>query len=120
MDRDSVDAIAGEGPDTNPLELLLPLLRHWKLWIIGSLGVGVLMLGISYLMPLVYTARTSFLPPQQQGSAASALASLSGFAGLAGLTGAAGLRSPSDQYVALMQSATVLDRMVDRFDLMNV
>jgi uncharacterized protein involved in exopolysaccharide biosynthesis len=34
--------------------------------------------------------------------------------------GAANLRTPADQYVALMQSATVSDRMVDQFKLLDV
>ena len=33
---------------------------------------------------------------------------------------AANIKSPADQYVALMQSATVSDRIIDRFELMKV
>jgi uncharacterized protein involved in exopolysaccharide biosynthesis len=59
------------------------------------------------------------LPPQQQqSSAASALASLGSLAGLAG--GAAGIKSPAEQYVSLMQSVTVADRLIDKFDLLTV
>ena len=70
-------------------------------------------------MTPVYTARTSFLPPQQQQSGmASALASLGGLAGLAGAAGA--IKSPADQYVALMQSVSATDRLIDQFELMKV
>jgi capsule polysaccharide export protein KpsE/RkpR len=59
------------------------------------------------------------LPPQQQQSAAAAsLASLGALAGIAG--GALGVKSPADQYVALMQSVNVSDRIIDRFKLMSV
>ena len=67
-------------PDDDGIDLLdvaVPLVEHWKLLIAGSLGVGILAVAISYLVSPIFTARTSFLPPQQQqSSAASALASL--------------------------------------------
>jgi uncharacterized protein involved in exopolysaccharide biosynthesis len=101
------------------LELMLPLVENWKLWILGSLTVGVAALGISFLITPTFTARTSFLPPQQQQSGvASALASLGGLAGLAGV--ASGIKSPADQFVALMQSVTAEDRLVDKFELLKV
>jgi uncharacterized protein involved in exopolysaccharide biosynthesis len=90
--------------------------------ILGSLFAGLAALGVANLMTPVYTARTSFLPPQQQQSGmASALASLGGLANLAGLAGAAGnLKSAADQYVALMQSVTAEDRLIEQFNLQQV
>lgn len=102
------------------LDLLVPLAEGWKLWILGSLAVGLAALGLAFWMTPVFTARTSFLPPQQQQSSlASALNSLGGLAGLAGAA-ATGLKSPADQFVALMQSVTAQDRLIDRFDLLKV
>jgi len=85
--------------------------------IAGPLIVGLLALGITYLMTPTFTARTTFLPPQQQQgiAAASALASLGPLAGLVG-----GIKSGADQYVALMQSETVQDRLIDQYELMKV
>jgi uncharacterized protein involved in exopolysaccharide biosynthesis len=101
------------------LDLAIPLVEHWKLWILGSLTIGLLALGAAFLATPIYTARTSFLPPQQQQSGmASALASLGGLAGLAGVAGA--IKSPADQYVALMQSVSATDRLIDQFELMQV
>jgi len=101
------------------LELAVPIAANWRLLVAGPLLVGALALGVSYLVPPTYTARTTFLPPQQsQGGAASALASLGALAGLAGVAG--GLKSPADQYVSLMQSVTVQDRIIEAFDLMQV
>lgn len=101
------------------LDIAIPLVEHWKLWILGSLAVGLVALGIAFLLTPIYTARTSFLPPQQQQSGmASALASLGGLAGLAGVAGA--IKSPADQYVALMQSVSAEDRLIDQFKLMQV
>jgi capsule polysaccharide export protein KpsE/RkpR len=60
-----------------------------------------------------------FLPPQQpQSAAASALASLGALSGLAG--GSLGsVKTTADQYVSLMRSVNVQDRLVDRFKLMD-
>lgn len=82
-----------------------------------ALAAGVIAYGIALLIPPTFTARTSIISPQQQqNSAAAALASLGSLAGLAG----GAVKSPADQYVAIMQSATVGNRLIDRFELMAV
>lgn len=94
------------------------LIPRWKLLVGGSLAVGVLTLGLSYLLPLTFTARTVFLPPQQpQSAATSALASLGALSGLAGAS--LGGKTTADQYVSLLQSVNIQDRLVDQFKLMN-
>jgi uncharacterized protein involved in exopolysaccharide biosynthesis len=106
------------GPDA--LDLLLEIARHGRLIIGGGLLVGVLALGASYLIKPTFTSSTVILPPQQQQSlASSALSSLGALAGLAG-GAAGGLRSPIDQYVAMLRSTTLADRMIDRFNLLEV
>jgi len=95
------------------------LRAHLKLLIVAPLAAGVLALGITYLIAPTFTATTTFLPPQQaQSGAASALASLGALGGLAGSV--AGVSNPGERYIALMQSATVADRLIDRFKLMDV
>ena len=99
-------------------ELAQVLAARWSLIVFGTLLAGLSGLGLSYLITPTFTARTSFMPPQQQqSSAASALASLGG---LAALAGAGGVKTPADQYVALMQSVTVEDRLIDQFKLLEV
>ncbi len=93
------------------------LLSHWKLIVFGALLAGLIALGISYAVPQTFTARTAFLPPQQQGAAASALSSLGA---LANLAGGGGIRTPADQFVALLQSANVQDRVIDRYKLIEI
>ena len=101
------------------LDVLVPLAAHFKLLVFGPLLVGVAALGVTYLIPPTFTATTVFLPPQQQQTAAaSALASLGALSGLAGAAGA--IKSPADQYVSLLRSTTVVDRLVDEFGLMKV
>jgi uncharacterized protein involved in exopolysaccharide biosynthesis len=99
-------------------DLARVLAARWRLLVGGTLLAGLVGLGASYLMAPVFTATTTFLPPQQaQSSAANALAMLGPLAGLAG--SGAGLRTPADQYVALMQSATVSDSIIDQFKLIE-
>jgi uncharacterized protein involved in exopolysaccharide biosynthesis len=101
------------------LDMLLVLVQHWKLLLLVPIGAGLVALGIAFLLPHTYLSKTVFVPPQQQQSAATA--ALSQLGALSGLAGAAGgLKSPADQYVALLQSTTVSDRIVDQFDLMKV
>ena len=79
-------AIAEDDEGMDLFELLALLRQHldaccWP----DSLLAGVAALGVTYLMTPTFTAITTFLPPQQQQSAAaSALASLGPLAGLAG------------------------------------
>ena len=115
----AVEALDDDEGGLDLLDLALPLLQHWKLLVIASLLAGAAALGVTYLIKPTFTSRTVFLPPQQQQSAAaSAIASLGALSGLAGA--AAGIKSPADQYVALLQSTTVADRLIDEFKLMQV
>lgn len=106
-------------PGLSLLDLALPFVQHRWLLLLGPLLAGCLALGATFLVAPTFTAATTFLPPQQQQSAtASALASLGALSGLAGIGG--GLKSPADQYVSLMQSVSVTDRLIDSFKLMEV
>jgi uncharacterized protein involved in exopolysaccharide biosynthesis len=101
------------------LDLLVVLAEHWKLLVFGPLAAGLAALGIAFVVTPVYTATARILPPQQQQSAAAMVAQqLGALAGLAGA--AAGLKNPADQYVALLKSRSVADRLIERFDLMRV
>lgn len=94
-----------------------PLVTRWRLLVLLPLAAGLLALGASYALSPRFTARTTFLVPQQQSSAAAALASLGSLSGLAGV---GAIRTPADQYGALLQSLQVRDRLIDAFDLGRV
>lgn len=100
------------------LDLLQTVVDNLRLIVFGSLGAGVLALGVSFLIPPTYTAKTQFLPPQQQQSSASALIqSLGSMGGLA--AAATGLKNPADQYIAFMKTQSIQDAMVERFKLQD-
>lgn len=104
--------------DVSLVDLLIPLAQHWKLLVIAPLVVGMAMLGATFLMTPTYVAKTMVMPPQQSSTAGSVLASLGGLSGLAGA--AVGARAPGDQFVSMLSSNRVADRLIARFDLMKV
>ena len=98
------------------LDLLQTLVDNLRLLVLGPLAAGVIALGCSFLIAPTYTAKTQFLPPQQQQSAAaSMLASLGALGGLAGA--ATGLKSPAEQYISFLKSVSVQDALIERFEL---
>jgi tyrosine-protein kinase Etk/Wzc len=105
------------------LDLIIVVVRHR--WMIAKVTLGMTLVGliVSFLLPVRYTASTAILPPLQGGSAGSALmsqlGSLSSVASMAG-GGSLGLKNPNDLQVALLQSRTIEDEMVDRFDLIKL
>ena len=100
------------------LDLLQTIVDNLRLLVLGPLAVGVTALGISFLIPPTYTAKTQFLPPQQQQStAASLLSSLGSLGGLAGAVG--GIKNPADQFLAYMKSVTLQDALIERFKLLE-
>jgi uncharacterized protein involved in exopolysaccharide biosynthesis len=114
--------VTADDTPTGPgaLDYLLEIARSARLLISGSLLAGAAAVAISYAVPPTFTSSTVVLPPAQAsgGGASAALASLGALAGLAGGGGAA--RTSLDQYVALIQSTTVADRMIEQFKLQEV
>ena len=100
------------------LDLLQTIVDNLRLLVLGPLAVGITALGIGFLIPPTFTAKTQFLPPQQQQSAAaSMLASLGSLGGLAGAVG--GIKNPADQFIAYIKSVTLQDSLIERFNLIE-
>lgn len=101
-------------------DMLSALRTNLGLLILGPIIAGALAFGVAMLIPPTFTASTTLLPPQQsQGGAAAALASLGPLAGLA-TGGVGGVSSAGDRYLALMNSVTLTDRIIEQFKLMQV
>ena len=115
--QESPATVADDG--LSLIDIAVPLLQNAKLLLLAPFLAGAVGFAASSLIPPTYTATTTFLPPQQQQSAAaSAMASLGALSGFVGAAGA--FRAPGDQYVALMQSVSVSDRLIDHFKLRDV
>jgi tyrosine-protein kinase Etk/Wzc len=114
--ENNLPTVMQDDDEISLLDLLQTVVDNLRLLVLGPLAVGITALGISFLIPPTYTAKTQFLPPQQQQSAAaSMLASLGGLGGLAGAVG--GIKNPADQFLAFMKSVTVQDALIERFKL---
>ncbi len=100
------------------LDLARVLLPRWRSLVAIPLLVGLVALAASFLVPPVFVATARVLPPQQQGSAAAMLAQQLGALSL--LAGAAGFKNPADQFVALLKSRSIADRLIERHALRNV
>jgi tyrosine-protein kinase Etk/Wzc len=102
--------------EINLLDLLQVVAENLRLLVLGPLAVGLIALGITFMIRPIFTATTVFLPPQQQQSAAAGL--LQSLGVLGGLAGAAtGVKNPNDQYVSFLKSVYIEDRIIGRFKL---
>jgi uncharacterized protein involved in exopolysaccharide biosynthesis len=99
-------------------ELIATLAGRWRVLLVAPIMAALIAYGMSYALPKTFVSQTVIIPPQQQNSALTALSQLGALSGLAGT--AVGLRSPADQYVSLLHSASILDKIIDSFDLMTV
>lgn len=102
----------------NLLDYLIVLAKRKKLILGITLGAAIITALISLAIQPVYRAETKVLVPQQQSSrAAQMLSQLGAAAGLA--EGGIGIKTTNDLYIVLLESRTILDRIIDRFDLMK-
>jgi tyrosine-protein kinase Etk/Wzc len=110
------DELEDEGPQIGLVDLLTWIGEGKRLIAAVALLAALASLAFALLSPLIYTARTTLLPPgsQQQSGSAAALAQLGALGGLAGGLGA---KTPDELYVALLKSDTVQRALIDRFDL---
>lgn len=109
--------ISEKDDEISLLAILTALARQKKTILIVSLVAGIVAITIAFLMAPKFSATAVILPPQQQQSSgvAAMLGQLGGLAGAAGSI--AGLKNPNDLYVGMLESRTIADRLIDRFDL---
>jgi uncharacterized protein involved in exopolysaccharide biosynthesis len=101
--------------------------RRRLLWLFTLRGFLVVTI-IAFLIPKQYESTARIMPPDSQsGSGLSMIAALAGKGGGASSLGLGalasdmlGVKSPSAIFTAVLQSRTVQDRLVDRFDLRRV
>ena len=126
MDRMAVedDAAGMESPvlgrnEPDLIDLLLVLAQGKKTILRITIAAAVVALVVSLLLPKMYTATTTILPPQESQSSLSSM--LGQFGALTGFASRdLGLKNPSDLFVAMLRSRSVEDGLVDGFDLRKV
>ena len=116
--QQSNDQSFQEEDEINLLDLLLVILKHKKMIVMLVAAVFFLSIIISLLLPKKYTATARILPPQGSKSSFSGLLSQAGGGALGGLAGGLfGANTPADLYVGILNSRTVADGLIEKFDL---
>jgi tyrosine-protein kinase Etk/Wzc len=104
-----------EGPPT-VVDVLYFLTAHRWLVLYFPFAASLIAALVALALPNVYTATARILPPQQSQNMAAAF--LGSIGGLEGATGAAlGLKNPADLYIGILQSRSIADALIARFDL---
>jgi len=103
--------------EINLIDYAIVLLKRKKLIVGIPLVCVAITLIISLVIPNIYRAETRILAPQEgnAGTAAQLLSQVG--SGLSGFSGKLGVNNQSDLYVGMLQSRTVLDTIITRFDL---
>lgn len=91
--------------------------RIFFLMVGGALFISIV---VSLVLPKIYSATASLLPPEESSPASNLIAGKlpAGLAGFAG--GALGMKSPSARWVGILNSRTVFDALVLKFNLQAV
>ncbi|AUH49467.1 hypothetical protein CXB49_00735 [Chromobacterium sp. ATCC 53434] len=106
-----------QGNDEIDLVTIWERLWQRRRWIaVSTLLFGALALIYCLVARPVFTATATIMPPQQQNnSMGMLLGQLGGLTGGSG--GLAGLKTPNDLYIGILQSRTVADGLIRRFQL---
>ena len=121
MNDDSASARSVEQASVRAdfLEILLVLAREKKRILQITLAVTLLTTIIVFVIPKMYTATATILPPQQNQSVLSTMVGQVAGAATLDLRDL-GLKNPSDVFVSMLESRTVEDALINRFDLRKV
>lgn len=111
-----------EDDELNLLEILVVLSRHKTFVFVFPFACAVAAALISLALPNIYTGTAKILPPHPGGSPITAVlvGDVSGASTGSAVGQALGLKNPSDLYVGMLQSRTVTDAMIARFDLQRI
>jgi uncharacterized protein involved in exopolysaccharide biosynthesis len=116
-----VEGSAATSREFDILDVLLILAARKGLIILMSVAGFVLGIGLVLTVAPSYTAKATILPPQQEQSSSSALLGQFGaLASMSGLGGSLGIKNPADLYIGILQSQTVTDAMIKRFDFIRL
>jgi len=116
----------GQAGENRPEISILDLFRalRWQRWMItrAVLIATALTAAVAFVLPKKYTAEAVILTPQQTQSSLSAVAQLAGLGSASGLSSLGllsgfGLRNQSDLYVGILESRTIADALIDKFNL---
>lgn len=104
----------------NLLDYLDILAKHNRFIIRSTVAAFIISIGISLLLPKIYTSTAMIIPSQQDSGLMGMMMGQMG-GGMASLAGdLLGKGSTADTYVSMLNSNAVSDKIIDRFKLMQV
>jgi len=107
--------------EINVLDLMIVIAKQKRMILRVTFVSALLSIGISLLLPNIYTGTTKILPPQSNQSTSVNAIMLGQLGGLAGAAGSAlGLKDPNALYIAMLKSRKIMEILVLRFDLKTV
>jgi tyrosine-protein kinase Etk/Wzc len=116
-----VERSAGVVREFDILDVVLILAARKGLIFLMSLAGFVLAIVLVLFVAPSYTAKTTILPPEQEQSSSSALLGQFGaLASLSGVGSAMGLKNPADLFIGILQSQSVTDALIKRFDVIRL
>jgi uncharacterized protein involved in exopolysaccharide biosynthesis len=102
------------------LDYILVLVKWRRMLIVGTLVAAVAVAVVSFALPERWTARTSLLPPEEDGgSLGMSLLGGSGSGIPPGLAGLIGASTPSERLLTLLDSRRLLGLAVEQHDLVT-
>jgi len=102
------------------ISLLVVIKKHRKAILINALALTLLAAAVSFILPKIYSAQTTILPPETESGLSGLVGTSTGILAQAATTFNLPLMAtPSDLYASMLQSETVLTRVVDSLDLTN-
>jgi uncharacterized protein involved in exopolysaccharide biosynthesis len=114
-----IESVSSDDDEISLLDLFAVIAENLRLLIIGPIVAGLIGLAYAFTLTPIFTAKTTIIPPGQNNSsgAAALLGQLGGLGALAG--GAVGIKTPTDQYIAYLESNTLRDQLIEQFKLME-
>lgn len=114
-----IEREAPEGQATFDIPSVIRImLGRWRLLAGATLGTGLVMFGLSFLLHDIYRATTIVMPPESSSSSMAMVGAAASESGVpSGALSALGIKSPTDLYVALMSTPGVENAVIQRFDL---
>ena len=111
-------AANGDAFDLEPW--LLRFSRRGGRYLLHALLGAVLLTGLTYLMPSWYRATAVLLPPEENDDLSAAMPIARLLSRVPTFTGVTRYYTPSDLYKAIIQSRTVQEPVVERFNMAGV
>jgi len=114
------DSLSGADEKTiDALGIFLIFVRRRRTIGVVTLAGFLLGVAVALLLKPNFTATAIILPPQPQSSSAGLMSQLGSLSALGGGS-ALGLKTPADMYVGFLQSRTIADNLIAKYQLQSV